>query len=140
MVFSVTSAFTLTGDATQTLNTLTKKDVTGSSDLSTLSSVNLLVAGDSTPNPANQLVFMNQPLSWWVASLNSGDVKYMPVSNFVNWAYVNSNKDIIYISIELSNLLIPNKTAKVEKNPGSMSSTITFEPKFGLGRVDTLNM
>lgn len=140
MVFSVTSAFTLAGDATKTLNDLTNKPSTGSSDLSTLSTVNLLTAGDPTPNPANQLVFMNQPLSWWLASLNSGAVRYTPVSNYVNWAYVDSNKNTIYISIEISNLLIPNKTSSVEKNPGSMTSTITFDIKFGLGRVDTLNM
>jgi len=140
MVFSVTSAYTLTGDATKTLNTLTNKPVSGTANLSSLSTVNYPVANESKPNPSNQDVFKNQPLSWWLASLNSGDVKYSPVSNDVNWAFIDSNKNAIHISIEISNLLIPNKTAKVEKNPGSMASVITFESKFGLSRVDTHTM
>ena len=137
MVFSVTSVYSLSGDATKTLNVLTNKPVAGSANLSSLSTVNYPVANDSKPNAANQVVFKNQPLSWWLASLNSGAVKYSPVSNDVNWAFIDTNKKAIHISIEISNLLIPNKTAKVEKNPGSMTSTITFEAKFGLSRVDT---
>lgn len=139
MVFSVKSTFSLTGDGSRTLNMLTGKAAT-SGDLASLSTVNLLSAGDATPNPANQLVFMNQPLSWWLESLNSGKVVYTPVSNLVNWSYVDNNKNNYYISIDISNLLIPNKTERVEKNPGSMSSTIFFEAKFGLSRVDTLLM
>jgi len=137
MVFSVTSAYSLSGDATKTLNSLTNTVASGSSNLSTLSTVNYPVANDTKANATNQLVFRNQPLSWWLASLNSGAVKYTPVSNNVNWAFIDANKNAIHISIEISNLLIPNKTANVVKNPGSMSSVITFESKFGLGRVDT---
>ena len=140
MVFSVTSAYTLTGDATKTLFQLTGVAASGSNNLASLSTVNNLVAGETAPNPANQLVFKNQPLSWWLASLNSGAVKYTPVSNDVNWSFVNSSNNNIHISIEISNLLIPNKTASVERNPGSMTSKITFEPKFGLTRVDTQTM
>lgn len=140
MVFSVTSAYTLTGDATKTLFQLTGVAASGSNNLASLSTVNNLVAGETAPNPANQLVFKNQPLSWWLASLNSGAVKYTPVSNDVNWSFVNSSNNNIHISIEISNLLIPNKTASVERNPGSMTSKITFEPKFGLSRVDTQTM
>jgi hypothetical protein len=135
MVFSITSVYSLTGDATKTLNMLTDTAATGSADLASLSTVNYPVAGEVAPNAANQLVFKNQPLSWWLASLNSGAVKYTPYSNEVNWSFND-----VHISIEISNLLIPNKTASVEKNPGSMSSTITFESKFGLGRVDTQTM
>jgi hypothetical protein len=140
MVFSVTSVFSLTGDATQTLNTLTNTAVSGSSDLSTLSTTNYPVSNNKEPNSQNQLVFKNQPLSWWLASLNSGSVKYTPYSNEVNWAYVNSSNNDIHISIEISNLLIPNKTASVLRNSDSVTSVITFEPKFGLGRVDTHTM
>ena len=140
MVFSVSSAYTLTGDATKTLFQLTGVAASGSNNLASLSTVNNLVAGETAPNPANQLVFKNQPLSWWLASLNSGAVKYTPVSNDVNWSFVNSSNSNIHISIEISNLLIPNKTASVERNPGSMTSKITFEPKFGLTRVDTQTM
>lgn len=139
-MFTITSAFTLTGDDTKTLNTLTNTAVTGSSDLATLSTTNYVVNGDETPNPTNQLVFMNQPLSWWLASLNSGAVKYTPVSNYVNWAYVDVNKNPIHISITISNLLIPNKTSGVTRSEGSMNSEVSFEPKFGLSRVDTHSM
>lgn len=140
MVFSVSSAYTLTGDATKTLFQLTNVPSSGSSNLATLSTTNYLVVGDKAPNASNQLVFKNQPLSWWLASLNSGAVKYMPVSNDVNWVYIDAKKNAIHISIQISNLLIPNKTASVQRNPGSMSSKITFESKFGLGRVDTQTM
>jgi hypothetical protein len=136
-MFTVASAFTLMGDDTKNLNQLTNKQVTGSSDLATLSTTNYLVAGDEVPNPTNQLVFMNQPLSWWLESLNSGAVKYTPVSNEVNWAYVDANKNVYHISITISNLLIPNKTSGVTRNAGSMNSLVNFEPKFGLSRVDT---
>jgi hypothetical protein len=139
-MFTVTSVFGLTGDATKNLNQLTTTQVSGSSDLATLSTTNYLVAGDETPNPVNQEVFMNQPLSWWLTSLNSGKVKYTPVSNYVNWAYVDANKNVYHISITISNLLIPNKTSGVTRNAGSMNSTVTFEPKFGLSRVDTHSM
>jgi hypothetical protein len=140
MVFSITSVYTLEGDATKTLNTLTNSPVSGSSDISTLSSVNYPVANDSNPNAANQLVFKNQPLSWWLASLNSGAVKYTPFSNNVNWAYVDASKNSIHISMEISNLLIPNSTKTITRNPGSLSSVLSFVPKFGLTRVDTHTM
>ena len=139
-MFTVTSVFALTGDATQTLNTLTNTTGSGSSDLATLSTTNYLVAGDEMPNPVNQEVFMNQPLSWWLASLNSGVVKYTPISNYVNWAYVDAKKNVYHISITISNLLIPNKTAGVTRNSNSMNSVVTFEPKLGLSRVDTHSM
>jgi len=141
MPFSVSSVFTLTGDETKTLHALTNVAATGNNDISSLSTNNYPNSGDSNPNHDNQLVFMNQPLSWWLASLNSGSVKYTPVSNFVNWSYVEpSSKALIHIGITISNLLMPNKTQKVDRTPGSRSSVITFEPKFGLGRVDTCDM
>ena len=141
MPFSISSIFTLTGDATKTLHALTNVTATGSSDLTALSMNNYPTSGDSTPNHENQLVFMNQPLSWWLESLNSGLVKYTPVSNFVNWSYVDpTTKSLVHISMTISNLLIPNKTQKVDRTPGSRTSVITFEPKFGLSRVDTHDM
>jgi len=138
MVFSVSSKYTLTGDASKTLNNLTNAAVSGKSDLLALSSNNYPVPG--TPNADNQLIFKNQPLSWWLISLNSGSVNYTPISNFVNWSYVDSKGAQYHIGMDISNLLIPNKTLSVSRNPGSMSSVITYEPKFGLSRVDTHNM
>jgi hypothetical protein len=140
MVFSLTSVYTLTGDANSTLNTLTNTAVSGSSDLSTLSTTNYVEAGASTPNEANQLIFKNQPLSWWVECLNSGAVKYTPFSSDVNWAFIDANDNAIHISIEISNLLIPNKPESSERDPGSMSYNVTYEPKFGITRLDTHSM
>jgi hypothetical protein len=140
MVFSVTSVYTLSGDATKTLNTLTNTAPAGGSDLSTLSTVNYTVTGSAEPNTANQLVFMNQPLSWWLESLNSGAVKYTPFSSSVNWSFVNAAGAQVHIGMPISNLLIPNKTSSVQRQAGSMSSVVTFEPKFGLTRVDTQTM
>jgi hypothetical protein len=137
MVFSITSVYSLTGDATKTLNELTKTTPTGSSDLKTLSAVNFVNPTDTLPNATNQLVFMNQPLSWWLASLNSGLVKYTPVSNNVNWSYFSPNGSQVYIGIAISNLLIPNKSVGASKNASSMTTVVSFEPKFGLSRVDT---
>jgi len=134
------SKFTLTGDDSKTLFSLTNVSPSGSSDLSTLSTNNYPSTGDSNPNADNQLVFKNQPLSWWLTSLNSGAVKYTPVSNNVNWAYYDSNNNVYHISIEISNLLIPNKTASVKRNESSRETEVTFQSKFGLSRVDTMTM
>jgi len=134
------SKFTLTGDDTKTLFSLTNVSPSGSSDLSTLSTNNYPTTGDSNANADNQLVFKNQPLSWWLTSLNSGAVKYTPVSNNVNWAYYDSNNNVYHISIEISNLLIPNKTASVKRNESSRETEVTFQAKFGLSRVDTMSM
>ena len=125
-----TSVYTLTEEDTATLNTLTNTPSTGSSDLSELS--------DSLD--ANTLIFKNQPLSWWLASLNSGAVKYTPISNYVNWSYFVPSGQQYHISIEVSDLLLPNKTAGITRNPANFSFTITFEPKFGLGRTDEMDM
>lgn len=137
MVFSVKSVYTLVGDATMTFFQLSNTDSSGSSNLSTLSTINYPVANGCKLNPENQVVFKNQPLSWWLASLNSGAVKYTPVSSDVNWVYIDEKNNSIHISMEISNLLIPNKTSHLEKAPGSMSSSIIFEAKFGLSRTDT---
>jgi hypothetical protein len=135
-----TSKFSLTGDDTKTLFALTNVTPSGNSDLSTLSTNNYPVSGVNTPNNENQLVFKHQPLSWWLTSLNSGAVKYTPVSNHVNWAYYDSNKNAYHISIEVSNLLIPNRTASVKRTEDPRGSEVTFEAKFGLSRVDTMSI
>lgn len=125
------STYTLAVDqsASATLNTLTDTPSTGSSDISTLSS----------SSEDNQLVFKNQPLSWWLETLNSGAVKYTPISNDVNWSYFAPSGQQFHISMEISDLLLPNRTAKYTRNEQDFSSTITFEPKFGLERTDTMS-
>jgi hypothetical protein len=127
-----TSVYRLNGsqDATATLNTLTNTPSTGSTNLSSL----------STSVEANTLIFRNQPLSWWLESLNSGAIKYTPVSNDVNWSYFSPSGQQFHIRIELSNLLIPNRSKSSSRNADKSSFTVTFEPKFSLERTDTMTM
>lgn len=135
-MFVTTTEYSISGDDSQTLNTLTMTPNTGSSDLKTLSTVSDINA----PNKNNQLVFMNQPLSWWVSSLKSGAVYYTPYSNNVNWSYKDPSGSLYHIDISISDLVIPNKTQSVTRIASSMSTVITYEPKFGISRVDTHTM
>ena len=79
------------------------------------------------PNATNQAIFKNQPLSWWIASLNNNSIQYRPISNTVNWAFVNSNSKDIYILYDITKIIIPNKTKSVEKNNETNIVTTTFE-------------
>jgi len=126
------SVFKLTTDqdVTATLNTLTNTPSRGSADLSSL----------STSVEDNTLVFKNQPLSWWLESLNSGAVKYTPISNDVNWSYFSPSGQQFHIRIELSNLLIPNRSKSSSRSTDNSSFTVTFEPKLGLERTDIMSM
>ena len=139
--FSMTSSYTLVAsEPSATLHSLMSSPAEGSSDLGTLSTNNYPVSGSKEPNADNQLVFMNQPLSWWLETLNAGTVKYTPFSNEVNWAYMLDSNTPIHISISISNSLIPNKTQSVETDPTTRVSKITLEPKYGLCRTDTHSM
>ena len=126
------SVYTLNGSqsASATINTLTNTPSTGSADLSTLSS----------SVETNTLVFKNQPLSWWLESLNSGAVKYTPISNDVNWSYFSPSGQQFHVRIELSNLLIPNRSKSSSRSADNSSFTVTYEPKFSLERTDTMRM
>jgi hypothetical protein len=133
---TVTSSFSLSGDPTTTLHRLMGAPADGSSDLASLSKNNYPTAGSKDPNPSNQHVFMNQPLSWWLAELNSGKIKYTPVSNNVNWAYVTASGDSYHMSVAVSNIIIPNKSQSIQKNVTANTTTIVFEAKRGMGRTD----
>lgn len=145
MVFNVTSTFSYTGDATATLNTLTNvQNVDATKTLQTLSKANYESSNTNDrnvkPNANNQLVFMNQPMSWWVSNLKTQSIHYLPYSNFVNWGYKDLSGNEYHIEITLSNLLIPNKTKNVVKDASSNMFTITFEDKLGMSRTDTRTM
>jgi hypothetical protein len=133
------SVFSLTGDPTATIQSLMAYPKEGSSDLSTLSTNNLPTS-NSTPNQDNQRVFMNQPLSWWISELNSGKIKYTPVSNSVNWSYENASGSIFYIDRSVTNTIIPNKTKSVEQVPNEKKTVIIYEPKYGVNRRDTYTL
>jgi len=145
MAFKMTSTYKFTGNDTVTLNVLTNVAPPAvPKTLKDLSKLNY-PAGETNdrnlrPNADNQLVFMNQPMSWWVSNLKSESVHYLPYSNFVNWGYKDASGDEYHIDISLSNLLIPNKTKDVSKDVSSNLFTITFEEKLGMSRVDTRTM
>ena len=140
---NVTSVYSYTGNATATLNSLTNVQngltvdpVSVNSRLSPLNYVSPAVANKDTPNPANQRVFMALPMSWWLTSLTSGAVKYLPVSNNVNWGYTDVSGTVYHIGRPISDLLLPNRTQSTSRD-SSGNMTIVFEPKLGLGRTDT---
>ena len=130
-----TSIFTYSGDATATLNTLTH---VANPDVSkTLTNLVVDVKGSTVATAVNQTIFMNQPMSWWVSKLTSGAVKYMPVSNTVNWGYVDVSGAQHYIGRPISDLLIPNRVSTMSVNKDTGVATIHYEVKLGLARVDT---
>lgn len=147
-MFKFTSEFSYNGDATSTLNSLT--NVLNPAPVNLSVSIDSLLSTDNYPSPAvvnvdapnaaNQLVFMAQPMSWWLSVLSSEKVKYAPVSNNVNWAYVNASGVLIHIGMPISNLLIPNHTQSSSRDASSNLMTIVFEPKLGMCRTDTATM
>jgi len=74
---------------------------------------NLVDDNSAVPNVANQEIFKNLSLAWWVEGLNAGTIQYRPVSNEVNWAFVNSSGKDVNIAIEITDIIIPNRTANM---------------------------
>ena len=139
---NVTSVYSYTGITTSTLNSLTNVKNGLTVDPASLGSklsnnyVSPAVANKDAPNPANQAVFMGLPMSWWLSGLTSGAVKYLPVSNNVNWGYTDASGTVYHIGRPISDLLLPNRTQSTSRD-SSGNMTIVFEPKLGLGRTDT---
>lgn len=156
----LTSVFTYSGNPVDTLNTLTKvENPDVSKTLENLSKDNYAADTDQVntrPNSENQLIFMNQPMSWWLANLNSGKVRYMAFSKYVNWVYDPSDsltpsmpppnapppetpvaQPIRYhIDMSVSSLFIPNMPDKTTRD-SSMNMIVTFKPVMNMGRTDT---
>ena len=78
------------------------------------------------PNAINQAIFKNQPLSWWITSLNNSSIQYRPISNTINWAFVNSDSKDIYILFDITKIIIPNKTKSVDINKDTHIATTTY--------------
>jgi len=79
------------------------------------------------PNAINQAIFKNQPLSWWISCINNGTILYRPISNTVNWAFIDSDKKDIYILFDITKIIIPNKTKSIEINKETKKTITTFE-------------
>ena len=99
--------------ADSTWYTVTGGTPAGSSDLTTLST-------EPEAFEANQQVFMNQPLSWWLACMLSGDVSYTPISGEVNWSYKT-----FQIGRPITDVIIPNRTERSVR--GDTSFTIVLQ-------------
>ena len=82
--------------------------------------------GYPLPNTINQAIFMNQPLSWWCDSLNNEVVQYRPVSNTVNWAFVDSSGNDIHIRRDISDIIIPNRTSSFNYDISGNLTTIVY--------------
>jgi hypothetical protein len=70
--------------------------------------------GSQAPNAENQVIFKNVPVSWWMDGLNAGNIQYRPVSGLVNWTFIDSQKNEIHIAKEITDVIIPGRTEKVE--------------------------
>ena len=138
-MFQQTDTYSFEGELTATLNTLTGLENTGLglealSENYTEPFVNPLDPNESPirPNPQNQKILMNQPMSWWVENLNSGAIHYYPFTNLVNWAYkVGENE--IHIEREVSDLIIPNETESSSEN------SVIYKEKLGMKRISTMS-
>jgi hypothetical protein len=84
------------------------------------------VNGYDLPNPANQVIFKNQPVSWWIDGINGGSIVYTPVSNTVNWSYVVGETQY-HMLLEMSSFMIPNRTEKVDRDPATKMTTVTLQ-------------
>jgi len=84
------------------------------------------INGYNMPNPKNQIIFKNQPISWWIDSINSGLIKYTPVSNTVNWSYVDG-ETTYHILFETSSFMIPNRIGSVDTNQVTGVSSVVLQ-------------
>ena len=136
------SVFSYTGDITATLNSLTGQTNITPLNLSDLSTNNYPTGdpNNSPPNADNQLIFMKQPMSWWVTQLNCKNISYIPISNYVNWVFTNPNRAAIHIGMPISNLIIPNSVKTSSFDPQTRIMTLLYNMKFGMGRTDTEQM
>jgi len=92
------------------------------------------------PNTANQEIFKNLPLSWWISSINSKTVQYRPVSNTVNWAYVTPDEKDVHILYDISVVLIPNTTESAVTDDTTGMITVTLKDNNCLCMKQTMQM
>ena len=133
IVYAATPSTALPTDTYYTLKGITPDS--SDSDITALSTENYPAdrvplqdaAGYNLPNPTNQIIFKNQPVSWWIDMINAERVKYTPVSNTVNWAYIDAQSNTIHLHIDISNMMIPNKTGTVNRDIEKRSTIIVLQ-------------
>lgn len=101
---------------------------------------NLVADSSLVPYQANQVILKNLPASWWVACLNAGTIQYRPLSNQVNWAFVNSDGKDVNIAKEVTDVMIPNRTAGVTRDAEKKKMRCTMEDNgcLVMTRVDNM--
>jgi len=92
------------------------------------------------PNTANQEIFKNLPLSWWISCINAKTVQYRPVSNTVNWAYVTPDGKDIHILYDISEVLIPNTTETYETDNATARITLKLKDNNCLCMTQSMHM
>lgn len=109
-------------------------------DLKVVNAANLVADSSAVPYGANQEIFKNLSLAWWVQGLNTGTVQYRPVSNEVNWAFVNSDGKDVNIAKEITDVIIPNRTASVIRDAQTKIMRWTLEDNgcLAMTRVDAM--
>ena len=105
-----------------------------------VNAANLVADSSAVPYGANQEIFKNLSLAWWVQGLNTGTVQYRPVSNEVNWAFVNSDGKDVNIAKEITDVIIPNRTASVIRDAETKTMRWTMEDNgcLAMTRVDAM--
>jgi hypothetical protein len=82
--------------------------------------------GYDMPNPANQIIFKNQPVSWWIDGINGGKIVYTPVSNTVNWSYIDGETKY-HILFEISFFMIPNRSKGMDRDETTKLTMVVME-------------
>ena len=91
------------------------------------------------PNPANQVFFKNQPVSWWIDGINAGNILYTPISNTVNWSFVDSGNKY-HILYEVSSYMLPARTTSVQRDEAAKLTTVVYEDNGILNMTQTHTM
>ena len=97
------------------------------------------VNGYDLPNPANQVFFKNQPVSWWIDGINAGNILYTPISNTVNWSFVDSGNKY-HILYEVSSYMLPARTTSVDRDEAAKLTTVVYEDNGILNMTQTHTM
>lgn len=108
--------------------------------LTSVKAANLVADSSAVPYGANQEIFKNLSLAWWVEGLNMGTIKYRHVSNEVNWVFVNSLGKEVNIAKEITDVIIPNRTASVIRDAETKTMRWTMQDNGCLlmTKVDTM--
>jgi len=116
------------------------QSVNGGSVMTAVNPANLVADSSAVPYQANQEIFKNLSLAWWVQGLNTGTIQYRPVSNEVNWAFVNSDGKDVNIAREITDVIIPNRTASVIRDAETKTMRWTLEDNgcLAMTRVDAM--